>query len=89
MPTNGKHYVGIDFDNVDAAIARITAEPELLEKIAAAGREWVLEHYSSVPTALRFLATVGCPVPSECPSQFTEQPATSLNAVSYSKGKEL
>ena len=89
MPTNWKHYIGIDFDNVEAAIARITAEPELLEKVAAAGREWVLEHYSSVPTALRFLATVGCPVPPECPSQFTEQPATSLNAVSYSKGKEL
>jgi len=89
MPTNWKHYIGIDFDNVEAAIARITAEPELLEKIAAAGREWVLEHYSPVPTALRFLATVGCPVPPECTSQSTEQPATSLNAASYSKEKEL
>lgn len=89
MPTNWKHYIGIDFDNIDAAIARITAEPELLEKIAAAGREWVLEHYSPVPTALRFLATVGCPVPPECTSQSTEPSATSLNAASYSKEKEL
>jgi len=89
MPTNWKHYIGIDFDNVEAAIARITAEPELLEKISAAGREWVLEHYSPVPTALRFLATVGCPVPPECTSQSTEQPATSLNAASYSREKEL
>ena len=71
MPTNWKHYIGIDFDNIDVAIDRITTEPKLLEEISVAGREWVLEHYSPVPTALRFLATVGYPVQTECLNQST------------------
>ncbi|NJP10532.1 MAG: glycosyltransferase family 1 protein [Leptolyngbyaceae cyanobacterium RU_5_1] len=58
MPENWRHYVGIDLNNVQAAIARLMDEPELLETISVAGRQWALEHYSPVPTALRFLETV-------------------------------
>ncbi|MEA5550926.1 glycosyltransferase [Anabaena cylindrica UHCC 0172] len=58
MPVNWQHYIGIDLDNVQAAIDRIVDEPEILEKIALQGRSWALQHYSPVPTALRFLETV-------------------------------
>ena len=59
MPENWKHYIGIDLDHVDDAVERIAGDPMLLEKISAAGREWVLKHYSPVPTATRFLEAVG------------------------------
>ncbi|MGM3308134.1 glycosyltransferase [Anabaena sp. WFMT] len=58
MPQNWQHYIGIDLDNVQAAIDRIADEPEILERIALQGRLWALQHYSPVPTALRFLETV-------------------------------
>ena len=58
MPTNWKHYVGIDLDNIPEAIARITEQPELLAQISARGRAWAIEHYAPKPTALRFLETV-------------------------------
>ncbi|WP_347237749.1 glycosyltransferase [Sphaerospermopsis sp. FACHB-1194] len=58
MPENWRHYIGIDLDNVPAAIDRIVDEPEILEKIALEGRRWAIENYSPVPTALRFLETI-------------------------------
>ncbi|MBW4560110.1 MAG: glycosyltransferase [Mojavia pulchra JT2-VF2] len=58
MPKNWQHYIGIDLDNVQAAVDRIADEPEIIESIAIQGRHWALENYSPVPTALRFLETV-------------------------------
>jgi len=61
MPENWKHYIGIDLDQIDEAIDRISSEPKLLEDISINGRQWALEHYSPVPTALRFLNEIGMP----------------------------
>lgn len=58
MPENWRHYIGIDLDNVQATINRIADEPKILEKIAVEGRQWAIENYSPVPTALRFLETI-------------------------------
>ena len=55
MPENWKHYIGVDFARVDAVIERLLAEPEVLERIASAGRAWALEHYSPRAMAVRFL----------------------------------
>lgn len=60
MPENWRHYIGIDLNHWQDAIDRITADPNLLESISIAGRKWAIEHYSPIPTALRFLETV-CP----------------------------
>jgi hypothetical protein len=59
MPVNWRHYIGIDLDHIHQAVERIADEPEVLEKISTEGRLWALEHYSPVPTALRFLEIVG------------------------------
>ena len=58
MPENWRHYVGIDLNKIQEAVERIAAEPQLLENISLQARRWAIEHYSPVPTALRFLATV-------------------------------
>lgn len=58
MPENWKHYIGVDLDNVQETIDRLIAEPEILEHISTAGRQWALDNYSSVPVAVRFLETV-------------------------------
>jgi hypothetical protein len=58
MPENWKHYIGLDWSHMGEAIDRITAEPEILESIATQGRQWALEHYSPIPTALRFLEII-------------------------------
>ncbi|BAZ27754.1 hypothetical protein NIES4074_01820 [Cylindrospermum sp. NIES-4074] len=58
MPENWRHYIGIDLDNIQATIDRITDEPEILEYIATEGRIWALKHYTPAPTALRFLETI-------------------------------
>lgn len=57
-PENWRHYIGIDLDNLQATVDRIINEPQILEKISTEGRQWAIEHYSPVPTALRFLETV-------------------------------
>lgn len=58
MPENWRHYIGIDLDNIQAAVDRIADQPEILEKIASEGRDWAIKNYSPVPTALRFLETI-------------------------------
>lgn len=58
MPVNWKHYIGIDLDNIENTINRLMDEPLILEKISVEGRQWAIEHYGPVPTALRFLETV-------------------------------
>ena len=59
IPVNGVHYLGVDFDKPEPVIDLIRDEPERLAKIAAEGRRWALEHYSSVATARRLLAHCG------------------------------
>ena len=58
MPENWKHYIGIDLYNMQATVDRLVEEPQILERISIAGREWAIENYSPVPTALRFLEIV-------------------------------
>lgn len=58
MPKNWQHYIGIDLDNMQSAVDRIAEDPEILQRISAAGSQWALQHYSPAPTALRFLETV-------------------------------
>ena len=59
MPENWKHYIGINLENVDADIERLKAEPDCLERIAAAGREWAMENYAPRKAATRMLHAVG------------------------------
>lgn len=58
MPENWRHYIGIDLDNIAESIERIADEPELLPRIAAAGRTWAIHNYGPKACALRFLETV-------------------------------
>ncbi|GGA40194.1 hypothetical protein CYANOKiyG1_58410 [Okeania sp. KiyG1] len=58
MPENWKHYIGINLDNMQATVEHLIEEPEILERISIAGRQWAIKNYSPVPTALRFLAIV-------------------------------
>jgi len=58
MPENWHHYIGIDLDNIPAAVDRIIAQPEILKTIADEGRLWALKHYAPLPTALRFLEII-------------------------------
>ncbi len=58
MPENWRHYIGVDLDNIPESIARITEQPELLERISAEGRVWAINNYAPKATAIRFLETV-------------------------------
>lgn len=55
MPVNWTHYIGVDFARAGEAVDRIVSDPALLERVAAAGREWALEHYSPRALAARLL----------------------------------
>jgi hypothetical protein len=55
MPTNWTHYIGIDFDRTDEAVDRIVSDLGVLDRVAAAGREWAIEHYSPRALAARLL----------------------------------
>lgn len=58
MPTNWRHYVGVDLENLQAAADRLIHQPTVLETISVEGRKWALKYYSPIPTALRFLETI-------------------------------
>jgi hypothetical protein len=59
MPRNWVHYVGVNFEAVNATIERLRAEWERLPEIAAAGRRWAMENYSPRAMAARFLTDFG------------------------------
>lgn len=59
MPENWKHYIGINLENVDADIERLKSEPNCLERIAAAGREWAMENYAPRKAAERLIDHLG------------------------------
>lgn len=72
-PTNWEHYIGIDFDRAQDAIDRIVAEPAVLDRISVQGRAWVLDHYSPVPVAERFLRLIGQEAPRAAGSATLER----------------
>jgi hypothetical protein len=55
MPENGRHYIGVDLDRPEKAIARLNDEPELLQRVARQGQQWALENYSPRRMAERLL----------------------------------
>jgi hypothetical protein len=59
MPENWQHYIGIDLDNIQDTVARIADDPAILARISSSGRQWAIDNYGPVPTALRFLETLG------------------------------
>jgi hypothetical protein len=66
MLENWQHYIGIDLDNLEDTVHRIATDPGILEHISQAGRQWAIENYSPVPTAMRFLETIkGKPAPGD------------------------
>ncbi|MEI6329457.1 MAG: glycosyltransferase family 1 protein [Pseudanabaena sp.] len=58
MPENWKHYIGIDLDDIDGSVNRISQNLDRLPEISAVGRAWALENYSPVAIAKRFLRTI-------------------------------
>ena len=55
QPVNWVHYVGFDFKRLSQDTRRLKASRSQREDIAAAGREWALQHYSPRAVAERFL----------------------------------
>lgn len=61
MPENGVHYIGIDLEDIPAAVAMLTGPRERLEAIGEQGRLWALQHYSPIAVARRFIKCVSAP----------------------------
>jgi hypothetical protein len=59
MPENWKHYLGIDFHQMDEFIERLHEEPEVIGRISVEGRQWAIENYSPQAMARRLLAILG------------------------------
>ena len=58
MPENGRHYIGVDLDNIEQTLTMIEDQPSWLETVGAEGQKWVLNHYAPKQTAARFLEKV-------------------------------
>jgi len=58
MPGNCEHYIGVDLQKPRDMVERLRDDPMLLDRVAASGRQWALEHYHPVEVARRFLATL-------------------------------
>lgn len=58
MPENWTHYVGIDPDNPSNSVKQLKRRWNDLPIIAAAGRKWMLEHYSPAANARRVMETI-------------------------------
>ena len=54
MPTNFKHYLGVDLKNPEKALAVLNNTSQMID-IGAAGYEWALQHYAPKPIAERLL----------------------------------
>lgn len=59
MPENWKHYIGVDFRNLNRDIRRIAESPALLEDVAAQGRRWAIENYAPRKVAERLIDHLG------------------------------
>jgi hypothetical protein len=77
MPKNWQHYIGIDLDNLEDIIRRIATNPEILERISISGRQWAIENYGPIPTAVRFLNRIsGNPSQSDSDLTSKDRPLT-------------
>jgi hypothetical protein len=64
MPTNFKHYIGVDLSNINRTVEQVIEEKNLIYKIAKEGNEWCIVNYSPKASAKRFLETIGLPSPN-------------------------
>ncbi len=55
MPENFRHYIGVDFDDIDKTRNKIENNISLLPLVSDKGRKWALEEYSPKAVAQRFL----------------------------------
>jgi len=70
MPRNWEHYIGVDFGSsrgLKQAVERIRDDPGCLERIAAQGRAWALEHYSPAAQAARLIGALAEGSPASPP----------------------
>lgn len=58
MPEPWVHYVPIDLSDPKGTVSRLTDSESKWAEIAAAGKQWALDHYSPRPTAARFIKTI-------------------------------
>lgn len=59
QPVSGVHYLGVNFDRIEDFIDTLLADPRLLDRVGAAGREWAVTHYTPKAAAARFLHSLG------------------------------
>ncbi len=59
MPTNGVHYLGVNFARVRQFIDMLRDDADLVERVACRGRAWAEAHYSPKAAAARLLAMAG------------------------------
>ena len=67
MPENFVHYIGVRPESVDAAIARLAADPGLAKRVAQQGHDWAMTHYSPRAIARDFLTRIEA-LPALCQS---------------------
>ncbi|MEG4859826.1 hypothetical protein QUB75_20245 [Microcoleus sp. K1-B6] len=89
MPENWRHYIGIDLDNMQDTVDRIADDPGILEKISMEGRQWAIENYAPVPTALRFLEMLGFYTPQMGQCQENESGSAALSLSMELRGINL
>jgi len=58
LPKPMTHYVAVDVNNPAGSLKPILEDTNRLREIAASGRAWALEHYSSVPIARRLISSL-------------------------------
>lgn len=58
MPENFRHYIGIDFNNLEKSFQMIKNKTELLPYISKEGKKWALQFYSPKAVAKRFIQYV-------------------------------
>jgi hypothetical protein len=54
-PENWKHYIGVNCNHPKTTVERMLDKPDMLHTIAEQGQKWAIEHYSPLPTTIRFL----------------------------------
>lgn len=58
MPTNFRHYIGVDFSDIKEIEKKILKNHHILNEISVQDREWSIKYYSPSPAAKRFLELV-------------------------------
>jgi hypothetical protein len=78
MPTNGVHYLGVDFARSGRFVDMLRGDLGLLERIACQGRAWAELSYSPRAVATRLLAMTGYEAATSTPA-IMSAPAQILN----------